>query len=435
MNEREDDIAHTYNPYTRPIELGTKRIVNAANIFLHMEASGGILLGIAALIAVIIANSPLYEWYDHILHGIYFRIGFDDVGGNFDYQIKKSVLHWINDGFMAIFFFLVGLEIKREVKSGELSTRSRALLPALAAVGGMIVPAVIYYVINMDTPENLSGWAIPAATDIAFALGVLSLLGTRAPVRLKILLTAIAVIDDLGAILIIAFFYTSNLDLEPLYFGAVAVIGLFLLNARCHTKTAPYVFLGVILWIAVLKSGVHATLAGVVAALFIPVACKKDSKVTPCKDLEHALHPWVSFIILPVFAFANAGVPFEGMGWHSFGDPTTLGIILGLVVGKQIGIFSTLWLAVKSGLSPMPGGSTWVHLYGVSALCGIGFTMSLFIGGLAFADIEHQASIRLGVLSGSIISALLGYMILRFTPLPKDAVSVEEAEDLIEKNA
>jgi len=404
------------NPYTRPIELGARRIAKAANVFLHMEASGGILLGIAAIVAIIVANSPLYVYYDHILHEIYFRIGFDEIGGSFDFEVKKSLLHWINDGFMAIFFFLVGLEIKREVVSGELSTRSRALLPALAAVGGMIVPALFYWYVNKDTPENLAGWAIPAATDIAFALGVLSLLGTRAPVRLKILLTAIAVIDDLGAILIIAFFYTSNLEVEPLYFGAVALIGLLALNLKGVTRTAPYVILGVILWVAVLKSGVHATLAGVTAALFIPVVCRKDPTITPCKTLEHALHPWVAFIILPIFAFANAGVPFKGMGFHSLGDPTTLGIILGLVMGKQIGIFSALFLAVKTGLSPMPTGTRWIHLYAVSALCGIGFTMSLFIGGLAFEDLQHQASIRLGVLVASVVSAVIGFVILRFAP-------------------
>lgn len=404
------------NPYTRPIEHGAHRIANAANVFLRMEASGGILLGLAAILALIVANSPLYEWYDHILHEVYFRIGFDEKGGSFDYEIRKSLLHWINDGFMAIFFFLVGLEIKREIKSGELSTRSRALLPALAAVGGMVVPALIYVYVNLDTPENMAGWAIPAATDIAFALGVLSLLGTRAPVRLKILLTAIAIIDDLGAILVIAFFYTSNLTVEPLYFGAAAVLGMLLLNLKCLPRTAPYIILGVILWVAVLKSGVHATLAGVVTALFIPVVCKKDPSITPCKTLEHALHPWVAFIILPIFAFANAGVPFKGMGIHSLADPTTLGIILGLVFGKQLGIFSILWLTIKAGWSPMPTGTRWSHLYAVSALCGIGFTMSLFIGGLAFDDAQHQASIRLGVLVASVISALVGYAILRFAP-------------------
>lgn len=405
--------------YVRPLGTGAKRLVRATNVFLRMEASGGILLAIAAIAALIIANTPLYAVYDHILHGIKFRIGFDDIGGTFDYEIKKSLLHWINDGFMAIFFFLVGLEIKREVKSGELSTRARALLPAMAAIGGMIVPALIYCLVNLDTPENLAGWAIPAATDIAFALGVLALLGSRAPVRLKILLTAIAVIDDLGAILIIAFFYTSELQLEPLYFGAAALIGLALLNMRCVTRTAPYIILGVILWVAVLKSGVHATLAGVATAFFIPVVCQKDSTKTPCKDLEHALHPWVSFIILPIFAFANAGVPFEGMGIKSLADPTTMGIILGLIFGKQIGIFSALWVTIKTGLSPMPIGISWVHLYAVSALCGIGFTMSLFIGGLAFTDLHHQASIRLGVLVASVISALIGYTILRMTKMPE----------------
>jgi len=410
------------NSFSAPLEVGGKKIFKAANVFLRMEASGGILLGLAAILAIIVANSPLYGMYDHILHGIYFRIGFDEVAGSFDFEIKKSLLHWINDGFMAIFFFLVGLELKREVKSGELSTRSRALLPALAALGGMVVPALIYTYINWNTPENLSGWAIPAATDIAFALGVLSLLGSRAPVRLKILLTAIAVIDDLGAILIIAFFYTSNLQLEPLAFGAVALLGLLVLNLRNVVSTGPYIVLGIILWITVLQSGIHATLAGVVTALFIPVVSKKDSSITPCKTLEHALHPWVSFLILPVFAFANAGVPFDGMGFNSLFAPTTLGIILGLVVGKQIGIFSMLWIAVKTGLSPMPGGTNWTCLYAVSVLCGIGFTMSLFIGGLAFADLEHQASIRLGVLVASVISAVIGYTILRLTPNPEEEI-------------
>ncbi|MGH1398514.1 MAG: Na+/H+ antiporter NhaA [Alphaproteobacteria bacterium] len=403
------------NPYlNNPFKKSVSKFAGAANVFLRMEASGGIILALAAVLALIVANTPLYGFYDHVLHAIKFRIGFDDIGGSFDYEIKKSILHWVNDGFMAIFFFLVGLEIKREIKSGELSTRSRALLPAIAAVGGMIIPALIYYFINKDIPENINGWAIPAATDIAFALGVLSLLGTRAPVRLKILLMAIAIIDDLGAILIIAFFYTSNLQLEPLYFGAFALVGLALLNAKCVTKTAPYVLLGIILWIAVLKSGVHATLAGVVTAFFIPVVCKNDPKITPCKTLEHALHPWVAFFILPIFAFANAGVPFDGMGLHSLKDPTTLGIILGLVVGKQVGVFSFLWLCIKTGLSPMPNGVSWMHLYGVSALCGIGFTMSLFIGGLAFDDMHHQAAIRLGVLVASVLSAVMGYYILRY---------------------
>lgn len=388
--------------------------------FFRLEASGGILLVIAAVIALIVANTALYPYYDYLLNGVKFSIGFSAVDGSFDLKVYKSVLLWINDGFMAVFFFLVGLEIKREIKTGELSTRSRAILPAIAAVGGMIVPALFYYYINMDNPENLRGWAIPAATDIAFALGILSLLGSRAPIRLKILLTAIAIIDDLGAILIIAFFYTSNLHVEPLYFGAAALVGLAILNARNNSSTAPYVLLGLILWVAVLKSGIHATLAGVVTALFIPMACKKNPDYSPVKTLEHALHPWVAFVILPIFAFANAGVPFRGMGFHSFLDPVTLGIILGLVVGKQIGVFSLLFVTIKLGLSPMLKGVNWLHLYAVSILCGIGFTMSLFIGGLAFEDLEHQASIRLGVLVGSTISAIIGFAILYFAKPAED---------------
>lgn len=411
----------TFNPY--------KNVFLPIQKFFQMTAAGGILLALSALLALIVANSSLYGYYDYILHDIQFRIGFDDIQAGFDHEIRKPLLLWINDGFMAIFFLLVGLEIKREIVSGELSTRSRALLPAVAAVGGMIVPALIYYVINMDTPENLRGWAIPAATDIAFALGVLSLLGTRAPVRLKVLLTAIAIIDDLGAILIIAFFYTDHLKLSPLYFVAASLVVLFLLNNRKVSTATPYIIVGTILWVAVLKSGVHATLAGVVTAFFIPMRCPRDEAFSPLKDLEHRLHPWVAFGILPVFAFANAGVPFTGMTLNSLFDPVTLGIILGLVVGKQLGIFSLLWLTIKLGLSPMIKGASWIHLYGVSVLCGIGFTMSLFIGGLAFEDIEHQAAIRLGVLVGSIISAVTGYLIFYFAPIAQDPEPGEDAKE------
>ena len=387
--------------------------------FFKLEAAGGILLAISALIALIIANTDLYGFYDYVLHTVKFRIGFDAADG-LDFEIRKSVLHWINDGFMAIFFFLVGLEIKREVVSGELSTRSRALLPAIAAVGGMIVPAVIYYIVNMDTPEDLAGWAIPAATDIAFALGVLSLLGSKAPVRLKILLTAIAVIDDLGAIVIIAFFYTSNLSIFPLYVAAAALVGLLILNRRNVCTVGPYILVGLVLWAAVLESGVHATLAGVVTAMFIPMVSKRDEKNMPLKRLEHSLHPWVAFGILPLFAFANAGVPFTGMGLSSLLEPVTLGIILGLVIGKQLGIFTMLWLTIKLGLSPMIKGAGWIHLYGVAALCGIGFTMSLFIGGLAFEDLHV----------GSITSAMIGFAILYFAPTPLDPKSGEEVVDV-----
>ncbi len=391
-------------------------LAEMAQYFFSMEASGGILLVIAATLALIVANSPLYAFYDHLLNQVHFHIGFDTLDTKNNFQLNKSLLHWINDGFMALFFFLVGLEIKREVKEGELAYRSRALLPALAAVGGMVVPALVYYYLNMDTPENISGWAIPAATDIAFALGVLSLLGTKAPVRLKILLTAIAVIDDLGAIIVIALFYTSDLAIGSFYYAAAALIGLFILNRRGVSSITPYALLGFILWVAVLKSGVHATLAGVATAFFIPMTCKHDPNHSPCKHLEHALHPWVSFGILPLFAFANAGVPFKGIGLESLQDPLTLGIIGGLVVGKQLGVFTMLWLAVKTKLSPMPSGVTWPQLYAVSVLCGIGFTMSLFIGGLAFAGVDQQASIRLGVLVGSVISATVGFLLLYFLP-------------------
>lgn len=317
--------------------------------FIKLESAAGIVLVFAAFIAIIIANTPLYADYDYMLHDV--RL------------LDKSVLHWINDVLMAVFFFLVGLEIKREFVEGELSTRAQAMLPALAAVGGMAVPAAIFWFINKETPENLSGWAIPAATDIAFALGVLSLLGSRVPVQLKILLTAIAVLDDLGAILIIGLFYSGDI-FAHIYIEIALVLAAL----------APRRFL---------------------------------------ETLIHKIHPWVAFLILPVFAFANAGVPFTGMGLHSLFDPLTFGIIAGLFIGKQLGIFGTLYGAIKSGLCPMPKDTSWKQLYGMSILCGIGFTMSLFIGGLAFSGIEQQAEIRLGVLAGSILSAVIGYGIIR----------------------
>lgn len=340
----------------------------------------------------------------------------------------KNVLHWINDGLMAIFFFLVGLEIKRELTTGELSTRSRALLPFLAAVGGMAAPALIYYFCNMETPKDLAGWAIPSATDIAFSLGVLGLLGTRAPVRLKILLMAIAVIDDLGAILIIALFYSGSLHLFPLIFAGLAMLGLFVLNRRGVSVLSPYIFLGIIMWMAVLESGVHATLAGVFTAMFIPMKSKTDPEQSPGESLIHSLHPSVAYGILPLFALTNAGVPFTGMGFDSLFEPVTLGIILGLFLGKQIGIFAVLFCCIKLGISPALKGVSWVHLYGMSILCGIGFTMSLFIGGLAFADLHHQASIRLGVLTGSVLSAVLGYLVLYFAPAAKDPKPTPESD-------
>jgi NhaA family Na+:H+ antiporter len=386
-----------------------KKIVD----FIRLESFSGVLLVFSAAVAIIIANTPLYGLYDYILHNVYFRIGFINKDAGMDIEVTKSILHWINDGFMAIFFFLVGLEIKREFVEGELSTPSQALLPALVAVGGMVVPAAIFWFINRDVPGNLSGWAIPTATDIAFALGVLALLGSRAPIQLKILLTAIAVLDDLGAIIVIALFYSGNIFFGSFYLVIVLLVALFILNRWRVMRVAPYIILGIILWLAVLKSGVHATLAGVAVAMFIPVRSMKDPEHSPVENLIHTLHPWVAFLILPAFAFANAGVPFTGMGLHSLLDPLTLGIIAGLFIGKQLGIFATLYGAVKSGLCPMPKETNWKQLYGMSILCGIGFTMSLFIGGLAFTGLEQQAEIRLGVLAGSILSAVIGYGIIR----------------------
>lgn len=372
--------------------------------FFKMEAAGGIVLVVASALAIWIANSPLAPQYQAFLDlHAQVRIGALD--------IDKPLLLWINDGLMAIFFFLVGLEIKREFVDGELSSLSQAVLPGIAAIGGMIVPALIYAGINLGQAENLNGWAIPAATDIAFALGVLALLGPRVPISLKILLTAIAIFDDLGAIIIIALFYTDDLSMISLAVGAAALGGLIALNLLNVRKLAPYILLGLVLWVCVLKSGVHATLAGVALALTIPFREDADGR-SPLRDCEHGLHGWVAFAVLPIFGFANAGVSFSGIGWNSFVEPVKLGISLGLFLGKQIGIFGALWLVIRSGIARMPEGANWRQLYGVSALCGIGFTMSLFIGGLAWEHAEFEAPVRLGVLTGSIASALLGALII-----------------------
>ncbi len=397
----------------------TREVMDMVRHFLRLEASGGIILVMAAALALVIANTLLSDFYYHVLNEVKFAIGFTSAESGLDLEIKKSLLLWINDGLMAVFFFLVGLEIKREFVEGELSKRHQAILPMLAAVGGMAVPAAIYWFINRDTPENLAGWAIPAATDIAFALGILALVGSRAPTSLKILLTAIAIIDDLGAILIIAIFYSEQILMTPMFFAAAALVCLFILNRKGISRLAPYILTGIVLWVAVLESGIHATLAGVITAFFIPMHCRKMPGYSPCKHLEHSLHPWIAFGVLPVFAFANAGVPFAGMGVSDLLDPVVLGIALGLIFGKQIGIFVVIWLTVKLGLSTRPPGTTWLQLYAVSILCGIGFTMSLFIGGLAFDSLDMQASVRMGVLIGSIISATLAYIILRYGSKPK----------------
>ncbi len=377
--------------------------------FLKFEAAGGIVLIIAAALALVLANSPLDTIYLAFLDiPLAIQVG--------DLVIAKPMLLWINDGLMAVFFFLVGLEIKREFLEGELSSPSQIALPAMAAVGGMVFPALVYVIINWGDTQSLNGWAIPAATDIAFALGILALVGSRAPLSLKILLTAIAIIDDLGAIVIIAIFYTSDLSLTALYVAAAAIVGLAVVNLLRVTHLAAYVLLGIVLWVCVLKSGVHATLAGVITAFAVPLETRDDEGRSLLKHLEHALHPWVAFAILPIFAFANAGVSFEGVGLSSFVEPVSLGIALGLFLGKQLGIFAMIWLTIRFGIAPMPAGTNWVQLYGVSLLCGVGFTMSLFIGGLAFEHSSFDAPIRLGVLTGSIASAVCGYLLLVIGP-------------------
>jgi len=390
-----------------------RRIVDAGLEFLRLEAAGGIILVLVSILALIVANSSYYDVYTYVLNDVHMRFGFADSHGASLY-VDKSILHWINDGLMVIFFMLIALEIKREMIVGTLNTPKTALLPILTGIGGMAVPAMIYWGVNHNDPVAITGWAIPCATDIAFALGVLSLLGSRVPISIKILLLAAAIIDDLMSILVIAVFYSADLHMNALLFAMLPVTGMYLLNRFGVWRIAPYMLLGGMLWLAVLESGVHATLAGVITALFIPLSVP-DERRSPCQRLEGDLHPWVVYIILPVFAFANAGVPFDGLTLNSLLEPVTLGIILGLVAGKQIGIFGTVWLCVKSGLCLKPEGASWSQIYGMAILCGIGFTMSLFIGGLAFSSVELQAQVRLGVLVGSFISAAAAYMLLSAT--------------------
>ncbi len=380
-----------------------------AQAFFEHDAAGGIVLMAAAVIALTLDNSPLSWLYDKLLSTpVVIRIG--------ELGIDKPLLLWINDGLMAIFFFFVGLEIKREVIEGRLSSIQKAALPLIAAIGGMLVPALIYIALNQGDPEALKGWAIPAATDIAFALGVLALLGSRAPVALKVFLLALAIIDDLGAIIIIALFYTSELSLSVLAIAAVGISVLAYLNFRGVQRTAPYLVTGLVIWVCVLKSGVHATLAGVIVALFIPLNSKDaDAQNSPLKQIEHGLAPWVAFGVMPIFAFANAGVALYNLSFSDLFSGIPLGIAAGLFLGKQLGIMGFVWAAVKLGISRLPDGVTWLQIYGVSALAGIGFTMSLFIGTLAFSDPEHAAAVRIGVLAGSTASALLGYYVLRYS--------------------
>jgi len=386
-----------------------QRFSGALAFMQHDAASGIILLG-AAFLALILQNSPLSWLYDGLLETPV-TIG---VGA---LMIDKPLLLWINDGLMAIFFFLVGLEIKRELMVGELSTRKQASLPVIAAIGGMIVPALIYSTINWTDDIALHGWAIPAATDIAFAVGVLALLGPRVPTSLKVFLLALAIIDDLGAIIIIAFFYTSDLSLAALALAGLGVAALAILNTRGITHVAPYVLVGVFIWLCVLKSGVHATLSGVVTALAIPLTIPHGEKQSPLVKLEEALHPWVTFGVLPLFAFGNAGVSLAGMTLDKIVSAIPMGIAFGLFIGKPIGIFAFSFGAIGLKLAGKPEGATWAQLFGVAILGGIGFTMSLFIGMLAFVDADRAAEIRIGVLLGSIVSATVGYLVLkRVTP-------------------
>lgn len=374
--------------------------------FFELEAAGGIILAIAAVLAMIVANSPLHDLYHAFIHApVVVQIG--------SFEIAKDAHHWINDGLMAIFFFLVGLELKREALIGELSDIRQIVLPALCAVGGMIAPALIYTLFNQGNSDHMAGWAIPTATDIAFAIGVLSLLGSKVPNALKVFLVSIAIFDDLGAIIIIALFYTNELSLVSLGVAGICLPFLFLLNRLNVVRLTPYLLIGLILWAAMLKSGVHATLAGVLLAFFIPLKNKLDPEHSPLEELEHDLHNTVAFGILPLFAFANAGISLAGTSLATLMHTVPLGVGIGLLVGKQIGVMVPVFIATKLGLAKLPSGTTFRQVYGVSLLCGIGFTMSLFISGLAFGGVPDGFDPRLGIILGSLISGILGYVVLR----------------------
>jgi len=377
--------------------------------FIKLESAGGIILFAVAIFALLLDNSPFAEIYQEFLQiPVVVQLG--------AFKLAKPLILWINDGLMAVFFLLVGLEIKREIFEGELDSWNKISLPAIAAVGGMIVPAVIYSVFNLSDSMALRGWAIPTATDIAFALGIMALLGSRVPVSLKIFLTAIAIFDDIGAIAIIAMFYTYKISFTFIGLAVFTLLVLFLLNRLRVSKISPYILIGLLLWVFVLKSGIHATLAGVALAFAIPLTDKKRPFRSPLRDLEHSLHKWVAFGVLPIFAFANAGVSFAGLDTdHVFGG-ISIGIAMGLFFGKQIGVFLASWLAIHFGLARMPHGTNWLGVYGVALICGVGFTMSLFIGTLAFyeGDASFPVMVRVGVLMGSFASGILGYLVLRY---------------------
>ncbi|ATY33086.1 Na+/H+ antiporter NhaA [Sphingomonas psychrotolerans] len=385
------------------------RVRSATRDFLHSEAAGGIVLMAAAACAMLVANLPGWSVaYFHALHV--------ETGPVISPKFGPMTVHlWINDAAMALFFLLVGLEIKREFVAGRLASWERRRLPVLAAAAGMAAPALLYLLVAGSQPRLVQGWAIPAATDIAFAIGVLAILGKRAPTSLKLFLTTVAIVDDLGAVAIIALFYTAGLDLVALAFAAAVLLTMVLLNRRGVRRLSPYLLLAMLLWVFVFRSGVHATVAGVAAALTIPIGARDGE--SPLHRLEHALHPWSAFLVVPLFGFANAGVSLAGVTPAVLLAPLPLGIALGLFVGKQLGIFGSVWIAHRTGFAPKPGWSSWPQIYGVSLLAGIGFTMSLFIGGLAFAgDAALTDEVKIGVLGGSLLSAVAGYLVLRFAP-------------------
>ncbi len=377
--------------------------------FFKLEAASGLVLLFSAIFALIISNSTYADLYFSTLEK-YLFIGFNEIG------LKLSILHWINDALMAIFFFFVTLEIKREFLQGELSNFKQALLPIIAAIGGMVVPALFYVIINFGDPETLNGWAIPSATDIAFSLGVLSLLGKRVPISLKVFLTALAIIDDLGAILIIAIFYSGDLNILYLSLMSIAFILLLLINKFNIKKFLPYLIVGLALWDFTHNSGIHATIAGVLLAMTIPHR-KKEKDFSLLLKIEHAISPYVAFGIMPLFAFANAGVSLEGLSLSSLMDKVPLGIVLGLFVGKQLGVFVFSYVSIKLKIAQMPNNSNWFNFYGVGILTGIGFTMSLFVGNLAFIEnMQYMDGVKIGVLTGSLLSTLAGYFLILLTP-------------------
>jgi len=377
--------------------------------FIRKESSAGVLLIVVTVMALLLQNSVLSEFYKSFLHTpVAVRFG--------ALEIAKPLLLWVNDGLMAIFFLLIGLEVKREVMEGHLSSMQQMALPGIAAIGGMVVPALLFIAFNMSEPFALNGWAIPTATDIAFALGILSLLGKRVPLSLKIFLMALAIIDDLGAIVIIALFYTSELSTTSIMVASASLVLLFIMNHMGVIRKTAYILVGIVLWVSVLKSGVHATLAGVALAFMIPLNSKdkKGHKISIAKEMEHGLHYWVAFMILPLFAFVNAGVDLKGISADEMLGSVPLGIMFGLFIGKQVGVFGFSWIAIKLGWAKLPRGSSWMQLYGVAVLTGIGFTMSLFVDSLAYNDTEiyHYAD-KLAILLGSFLSAIVGYIILR----------------------